>query len=109
MNGFRPLVVDHPALFKLGVQQSHTTGEQLVEIRIAAARAWTVLQARVNRLEQQGRLRRQSVDEAATAFHALCEGLAALEIRRAFPTDAAEHLWRTALTALVLGFNAPSP
>jgi AcrR family transcriptional regulator len=103
--GFRRLVVDHPALFQLGIQQTHTTAEQLLEIHKAAARTWTVLQARVARLQQQGRLGTRSVDEAATAFHALCEGLAALEIRCAFPAEAAEHLWRDALTALVEGFN----
>jgi AcrR family transcriptional regulator len=106
VNGFRRLVVDHPALFQLGIQQTHATDEELVEIRAAAARAWTVLQTRVTRIQQQGRLGTRSVDEAATAFHALCEGLAALEIRCAFPAEAiAEHLWRSALTALVRGFN----
>ena len=81
VNGFRRLVVDHPALFQLGIQQTHATDEQLVEIRAAAARAWTVLQARVTRIQHQGRLGTRSVEEAATAFHALCEGLAALEPR----------------------------
>ena len=105
VNGFRRLVLEHPALFQLGIQQTHATDEELVEIRAAAARAWTVLQARVTRIQQQGRLGTRSVDEAATAFHALCEGLAALEIRCAFPARAAEHLWRDSLTALVEGFN----
>lgn len=105
VNGFRRLVVDHPALFQLGIQQTYATDEQLVEIPVAAARAWTVLQARVTRIQQHGRLGTRSVDEAATAFHALCEGLAALEIRHAFPAKAAEHLWRDSLTALVEGFN----
>jgi len=59
----------------------------------------------VTRLQQHGRLGTRSVDDAATAFHALCEGLAALEIRCAFPAEAAEHLWRDSLTALVDGFN----
>jgi len=102
---FRSLVVEHPALFQLGVQQIQTTDEQVTVIQAAAARAWTVLQTRVTRLQQQGRLGTRTVDEAATAFHALCEGLAALEIRRVIPAAAAEHLWRSALTALVDGFN----
>lgn len=61
------------------------------------------------RLQQHGRLGTRSVDVAATAFHALCEGLAALEIRRAFPAEAAEHLWRDSLTALIDGFNTNPP
>lgn len=105
VTGFRGLVLEHPALFRLGVQQTETTSGQLIEIREAGARAWTVLQARVLRLQQQGRLGARSVDGAATAFHALCEGLAALEIRRDFPADVAEQVWRDALTALVDGFD----
>ena len=105
VNGFRRLVLAHPNLFQLGVQQTGTNPEQVLIIRGAAARAWSGLQARVSRLGQQGRLGRWSVDGAATAFHALCEGLAAVEIRGLLPSDAGEHLWRNALTALVHGFE----
>ena len=105
VTGFRGLVLEHPALFRLGVQQTEATPEQVVEIRQAGARAWTVLQARMVRLQEQGRLGARTVDGAATAFHALCEGLAALEMRRGFPVDVAERVWRDALTALVEGFG----
>lgn len=106
VKGFRRLVLEHPALFKLGIQQTGAPDDQQALTREAAARAWIVLQGRVTRLQHQGRLGTRSVDEAATAFHALCEGLAALEIRCAFPAAAAEHLWRESLTALVQGFGA---
>lgn len=109
VSGFRCLVVDHPGLFKLGIQQTYTTAEQVVEIRTAAARAWKVLAARVVQLEHQGGLGTRSVHEAATAFHALCEGLAALEIRGELPADTAERHWRNALTDLVEGFNISKP
>ena len=110
VSGFRCLVVNHPGLFQLGIQQTHTcqgpaTAEQVVGIRAAAARAWRVLQARVVRLERQGRLGAQSVDEAAAAFHALCEGMAALEIRGVLTAESAERQWRTALTDLVERLN----
>lgn len=100
---FRRLLVARPALFLVGVQQTGTTAEQADQIRAAAARAWTVLQARVRRLREQDRLGTWSVDEAATAFHALCEGLAALEIRGALPATTADAQWHHALTALVQG------
>lgn len=105
VTGFRSLVVHHPGLFKLGIQHTDTTAEQVNEIRTAAAQAWKVLTARVDRLDNQGRLGTRTVQEAATAFHALCEGLAALEIRGALPQDAAERHWRMALTDLVEGFQ----
>lgn len=104
--GFRRLVIDHPALFQLGFQQTYATSGQQLEIGAAAARAWTVLRARVTPLERRGCLGTRSVDEVATAFHALCEGLAVLEIRGTLPVEGAEHLWRDALTALVAGFAA---
>lgn len=105
-SGFRSLVVDHPALFRLGIQQIQTTPEQPIEIRSAAAGAWKILRARVARLEEQRGLGTRSVDEAATAFHSLCEGLAALEVRGVFPATGAEHLWRSALSALVEGLSS---
>ena len=39
--------------------------------------------------------------EATIQFHALCEGLAALELRATFPPEDAERIWRDALTALI--------
>ncbi|WP_194906451.1 TetR/AcrR family transcriptional regulator [Catenulispora rubra] len=107
VTGFRGLVLEHPALFRLGVEQTGVTPGQAAEIHEAGDRAWPVLRARVARLQEQGRLGARSVDGAATAFNALCGGLAALEIRRGFPAEVAEPLWRDALTALVDGFNVP--
>jgi hypothetical protein len=37
-------------------------------------------------------------------FHALCEGLAALDIRSVIPAGQQEQIWRSALTALITGF-----
>ncbi|MEZ0115066.1 AcrR family transcriptional regulator [Catenulispora sp. EB89] len=107
VTGFRGLVLEHPALFRLGVQQTEATPGQLVGIRAAGDRAWPVLEARVARLQEQGRLGARNANGAATAFHALCEGLAAMEIRGGFPAEVAERVWRDALTALVDGFNVP--
>lgn len=106
LRGFRQFAMEHRALFQLGIQQAGTTPAQLIKIRAAAARAWTKLQGRVIRLQQQRQLDSLNPDEAATAFHALCEGLAALEMRGVLPLDAAEDLWKDSLTALVNGLTA---
>jgi AcrR family transcriptional regulator len=106
VEGFRRLFIDHPALFRLGVQQIDVTPAQLVEIRVAAQRAWVALQTRVDRLQRERRLASVEPYEAAKAFHALCEGLAALELRGFVSGQTAEHQWRTALTALVTGFGS---
>jgi len=104
--GFRRFVIDHTALFMLGIQQTGTSDEQRAQIRGAAERAFTVLQALVARVHSQGPPGRSRIDQSATAFHALCEGLAALEIRGVLPAPTAEQAWRTALTALVNGLTA---
>jgi len=103
LKGYRKLVTEHPVLVLLGVQQPPSEPAQREQVQVAARLAWASLQERVGRLEQQGRLRTMDVRTAATAFHALCEGLGALETRGLLPNDRAERLWRAALTALVAG------
>ncbi len=104
VRGFRALTLEHPALFQLGVLQLSATPDQARQIGASAARAWVVLQARVLRLQDQVGLGRHSVDEVATGFHALCEGLAALETRELLPATQAEPIWSSALTALIAGY-----
>ena len=102
---FRGLVISHPVLFQLGVQRVYTVDQRVARIQESAARAWMMLQERVIRLQQAGGLGEWHVDEAASAFHALCEGLAAMELRGLIPASSTERLWRRALTALVAGFD----
>ena len=47
--------------------------------------------------------------QATSAFHALCEGLAALELRGLLPAGREEAAWRDALGALVAGFAVGPP
>ena len=53
--------------------------------------------------------RGRTVRDATTQFHALCEGLAALELREALPPKDAERIWRDALTALIAGLAITPP
>jgi hypothetical protein len=46
------------------------------------------------------------VAEAACEFDALCEGLAALELRGAFRPSKADWIWHDALQALVVGWRS---
>ena len=108
VSGFRRLVVEHPALFRLGIQQNATTEAQMRAMPPAVERAWTVLLTRVRRLQDGPEVSEQSHHDTATAFHALCEGLAALEIRGVLPAPMAEQQWRSSLTALVHGLSITS-
>jgi AcrR family transcriptional regulator len=106
---FRQFALDHPALFSIGVQHTlppdaeHLAGE----FSGAAAEALGVLLARISRIRDAGLLGTYTLQESAYAFHALCEGLAAIELRGGMPVGREERLWRVALTTLVAGFAAP--
>lgn len=99
---FRRFATEHPSLFKIGVQLASP------QLRSAfgapVAESFAGLQAKVKRLKDAGRLGGRTVGEAALEFHALCEGLAALELRGLMPPGEETRIWRDALAALVAGF-----
>jgi len=96
--------VDNPSLFELAVQRSSTPPELAAEFRRSAADALALLRGRVARVAEAGLLAGRRVDEATLEFHALCEGLAALEPRGALERRRAAAILRDALGALVAGF-----
>jgi len=102
---FRDFAIGHPSLFKIAVQRnvgSPTLADEIVNAQVAAFEG---LEARVARLKHAGLLGGRTVRDAASQFHALCEGLAALELRGQISPNEGERLWRDALGALVVGFN----
>ena len=102
---FRSFALQHPSLFHIAVQRTAIAADLAAQFRPAAQRAFARLENRVARLGAQGLLGGRSPHDAACQFHALCEGLAALELRGVFiaGTDA-ERQWREALSALINGF-----
>jgi AcrR family transcriptional regulator len=107
---YRTFVREHPSLFRIAFQRivpELTLGPELTEAR---ARAWARLEAKVRRLDDAGLLGTLSVNEAAVAFNALCEGLGNAELRggtlRQLPADEGERVWRDAFGTLVRGFDA---
>lgn len=106
---FREFILSHPSLFRIAVQRAAVSRDLAAQFRPAAAAAMAELARRVARLQEKGGLGGRSVHEAASQFHALCEGLAALELRGVLDADGAEAFWRSALTALVAGFTGPAP
>lgn len=104
---FRSFACQHPSLFHIAVQRSAIAPELASWFRPAAEAAFAQLERRVSRLEEGALLGGRSVHDAASQFHALCEGLAALELRGIFVAEAdAERQWREALSALIHGFAA---
>jgi AcrR family transcriptional regulator len=104
---FRRFATEHPSLFAIGVQRSFSTLTLWKEqVQPAAERALTTLNSRVARLADAGLLRERTVAEATLEFHALCEGLAALELRDPKPAGDWERRWASAFATQVAGFAA---
>ncbi len=102
---FRTFALAHPSLFQLAVQRREIAPELAARFRPAAEKAMVELERRVARVEAASGLGGRSLHVAASQFHALCEGLAALELRGILmPADTAPF-WRSALSALVAGFS----
>jgi AcrR family transcriptional regulator len=106
---FRTLVTDHPSLFRIGVLWGTLPEPELAAgFRDASKAALASLRAKVARLGEAGDLGGRPVPDAAREFHALCEGLAAMELRSLLPPGEEERIWRDALTTIVRGFAIPA-
>jgi AcrR family transcriptional regulator len=97
---YRRFSNDHPSLWALGMQfvtRSDT-------VNAVAWKSLNLLKEKVGRLADAGRLNGRTVDQATLQFHALCEGMAAVELRgRPWVSDW-EAMWRQGFEALVAGF-----
>lgn len=100
---FRRFALEHSSLFRLAVQQTGAPLELTRQSQPVAVETMNGLKARIARLADAGLLGERSLDTVACEFHALCEGLAAVELRGMLGNDGREQIWRDALTALVRG------
>jgi AcrR family transcriptional regulator len=100
---FRRFATEHPSLFRIAFQQNPSPLKTTPAVRAAAKSALDALKRRIGRLHDAEQLGGYTIDEATLHFHAVCEGLAALELRGTFPSSAADRLWRHGLAALVHG------
>jgi AcrR family transcriptional regulator len=105
---FRHFAIDHPALFAIGIQGALPDPALATGFLGAARDALAELEARIEPLEAAGLLGNRSVRDAARSFHALCEGLAAMELRSLLPAGDEEPIWTDSLATLVRGFASDS-
>lgn len=103
---FRVFVVDYPILFEIGFRRALVSPDLAAHFDAARLAALARLERLVARLDHVGRLGSRSVTQATLEFHALCEGLAAIELRGIVRPGYEESIWRDALAALVAGFAA---
>lgn len=97
---FRRLATEHTALFRIAFHDSAPAEAAWPEIRPLQQSALAALRARIARVLPEGAADR-TVRAHTTTFHALCEGLAALQVR-GLPVHAA---WEPALRTLVAGIT----
>ncbi len=107
--GFRRFALNHPALFQIGIQQTSVPADVAQTMVPAAERALIALHRRIARLHDTGRIGARTIPEAGWEFHAACEGLAALELRRIFPPEYSQPLWHDTLSALIAGWQHVTP
>jgi AcrR family transcriptional regulator len=107
---FRRFAVDHPSLFNLAFRYRDAIPSQVwPDLWPTQQAALAGLHQRIARLGEAGGLADRAMSEATIGFHALCEGLAALELRGVLPAGEEERIWRHSLTALVSGLSHSAP
>jgi hypothetical protein len=87
----------------LAVQQTVAPPELTGQAQPAAAAAMAGRNARIERLAEAGLLGGRTIEAAACEFHAVCEGLAAVELRGLIHDGDEAPIWRDALGAFVAG------
>lgn len=110
--GFRTWALEHPALFRVGFQhQVSIPPEVWSRFGTSADRALGALHELIRRVEEAGGLGGRTLERATWQFHALCEGLAAMDLRAGMtcPDEDSVTLWVDALGALVAGWRGPRP
>ncbi len=101
---FRRFAIEHPSLFRIAF--GTTRGSPMrarAAVRDASIVALGVLKARIARLADAGLIDNDHIDEVTLHFDAMCEGLAAVELRGTFPPEAGQRLWTQGLAAIVRG------
>lgn len=97
---FRRLVVERTVIFQIGMQ-SETRDDANPLIREAAERAQQLARRKIERF-----LPSQLVRDAVLGIDAICEGLAALELRGNFDADRdPAETWRSVLSTYLAGLT----
>lgn len=107
MQGFRAWTLAHRALYRLTFDRMMTGADADRRVTCAASAALEHLRVRVVRAADAGVLGGRDVEDVITEFHALCEGIATIELRGMLPPDKAERLARDAFEVLVRGMANP--
>jgi AcrR family transcriptional regulator len=107
---FRRWALEHPALFRIAFPQTEIAPALSEQFGPARLRTLSGLVDLVGRaLYRRGPRADPAIRDATVTFHAMCEGLALLELRGVLAPHRAEEVWREGLTALVTGMRMRQP
>ena len=101
---FRRFALEHPSLFSVGIQRTLPQLRALAAIPRRRQRCSGRVEPTPAAPAESGLLGQRTARDATVQFHSLCEGLAAVELRKTFPPGDGERIWREALAALTAGF-----
>ncbi len=99
--GFRRYALEHPNLFRLVFERAVSDARRSPEDYAVALEALKRLQSRVARCAEAGLIAGESVGVVTSAFHALCQGLASMEITNRLPLPSGGD----PLLVLIAGFG----
>lgn len=106
---FRHWALAHPNLFRLVFTMPDTGLVTHPGVASVGQAALAQLRQRVEQARAAGLLADRSAGEVTVEWHALCAGLASVELGGALMTAAkAERLWRESLTAFLHGLSQPT-
>jgi len=103
VRGFRPFAVQHPDLFRLAFVSSPVDPGS--DVMNASAAALTRLTGRIERAQAAGVLPPGEVNELVLELHAVCQGLASLELCGMLPGSDAERIWCDTVGDILTGLR----
>jgi AcrR family transcriptional regulator len=110
VQAFRRFALEQPELFRIAFERMVPDGSHDSETISVMAQALRALIVRVERCKAAGLLGNRSARVVTWQFHALCQGLASVELQGWLPPgDDPETIWRDALAVYVAGLGASSP
>jgi AcrR family transcriptional regulator len=106
---YRAMAIGNPAAYRITFLRVVPELDLGPATLAAAQHSLSLLHDRFERLAAAGALNGRSVVEATRHFHALCEGLATIELRNpALLGDDAEQTWRHSIATLLAGMATPA-
>ncbi len=106
--GFRAFAIARPNLFRIAFERLGPRREPSPEAQAVATAALRSLGTRLARCKEAGLLGTRRVRDVVWQVHALCQGLASVELHGWLGDDPEQH-WREALGTFVAGLALPAP